>query len=298
MRKNNISIRTAGQSKTKLFLTEERNNIKKLYTVDKLSRRTIATSYAVSDMTIGKILLELGIEIRERPEKYVPRAREMYNKIKKWYCEYYLTQRDIAEVLGVGEISVHSFMNDMGIRARGRSERLKVRRKIDLEALVNQNNELKKWRHKRKGAYNRVTCHQCGRWYSRPLSALNEKFHFCGNGCHRDYSLEHGIIPGRRPNMSEDKMLSLLKNISDDWRYTGDASKIIYGRNPDFWDGKTNLIELFGEPWHLRSDEERRITHYRKYGYNCIVVWWEELNKDKDTHALENRIRKWYAAIS
>jgi hypothetical protein len=162
-------------------------------------------------LIIGKILLELGIEIRERPQKYIPRTREMYNKINKWYCEYYLTQRDVAEVLGVGEISVHSFMSDMGIETRGRSERLKVRRNIDLEALVNQNNELKKWRHKRKGAYNRVTCHQCGRWYSRPLSALNEKFHFCGNGCHRDYSLEHGIIPGRRPNTSEDKMLSLLK---------------------------------------------------------------------------------------
>ena len=30
----------------------------------------------------------------------------MYDKIKKWYCEDCLTQRDIAEVLGVGEISV------------------------------------------------------------------------------------------------------------------------------------------------------------------------------------------------
>jgi predicted XRE-type DNA-binding protein len=266
--------------------------------MDKLSCKKIAEHIGVTQMTISKILRKLGIEPRKSPEKYIPRTVEMCDKIKKWYCEDCLTQRDIAEVLGVGEISVHSFMRDIGIKTRGLSERLKVRRKIDVALLITQNNESKKWRHNRKGAYNRVTCHQCGVSYTRPLSALNEKFHFCGNACHRAYSLEHGIIPGRRPNLSEEKLLSLLHEISDDWRYIGDGSKIIYGRNPDFWDGKTNLIEFFGEPWHPRSDEEERITHYRKHGYNCMVVWWEELIENKKTHALENRIMEWYATAS
>ena len=299
MRKNNIRIRTAGQSRTKLILTEELcNNIRKLYEVDKLSRETIAQSYGVTGMTIGKILQKLGIKSRERPEKYISRTKEMYDKIEKWYCEYCLTQRDIAEVLGVGEISVHSFMKETGIKTRGLSERLKTRRKIDFALLISQNNTSKKWRRNKKGAYNRVTCHQCGMSHTRPLSALSEKYHFCGNGCHRDYGLEHGLIPGRRPNMSEEKMLSLLKNISNEWRYVGDNSKIINGRNPDFWDGKTNLIELFGEPWHPQTDEVDKIEHYKKNGFNCIVVWWKELNEGVKTGALENRLRVWYTSLN
>ena len=66
-----------------------------------------------TQMTISKILRKLGVQSRKRPEKYIPRTMEMYDKIKKWYSEDCLTQRDIAEVLGVGEISVHSFMRDM-----------------------------------------------------------------------------------------------------------------------------------------------------------------------------------------
>ena len=66
MRKNNIRIRTAGQSKTKLILTEELcNNIRKLYEVDKLSCDTIAESYDVTQATIGNILRKLGIKLRE-----------------------------------------------------------------------------------------------------------------------------------------------------------------------------------------------------------------------------------------
>ncbi len=89
-------------------------------------------------------------------------------------------------------------------------------------------------------------------------------------------------------------MLSLLKNISNDWRYVGDLSMMIHGRNPDFWDGKTSLIEFFGEPWHPKTDQEQGVTHYGKHGYNFLVVWWEELYKNKSTHGLENRIREWY----
>jgi hypothetical protein len=73
---------------------------------------------------------------------------------------------------------------------------------------------------------------------------------------------------------------------------------IIHARNPDFWDGKTNLIELFGEPWHPKADEEKRITHYNKHGYNCMVIWWEELHENSKTHTLENHIRAWYTKVS
>ena len=93
-------------------------------------------------------------------------------------------------------------------------------------------------------------------------------------------------------------MLSLLKNISNDWRYVGDLSMMIHGRNPDFWDGKTSLIEFFGEPWHPKTDEEQGVTHYGKHGYSFLVVWWEELYKNKNTHGLENRIREWYEMTS
>jgi len=75
----------------------------------------------------------------------------------------------------------------------------------------------------------------------------------------------------------------LDKYFSGDWEYIGDFQLNIGGRFPDFayTKGLPLVIELFDSYRHLETartedDEIDRITHYRKYGYRCLIIWdWE-----------------------
>lgn len=62
--------------------------------------------------------------------------------------------------------------------------------------------------------------------------------------------------------------------------YNGNGKQniIIGGKIPDYvrMDGKKQVIEVFGTYWHNEEEEEERIEHYRKYGYDCLVIWeWD-----------------------
>lgn len=81
-----------------------------------------------------------------------------------------------------------------------------------------------------------------------------------------------------KPNKQELELLSTLKTISPNWKYVGDGRLIIGGKCPDFSDGNSNLIEYFGDYWHDLEEEQERIRHFKKYGYDCLVIWGHELN--------------------
>jgi len=42
--------------------------------------------------------------------------------------------------------------------------------------------------------------------------------------------------------------------------------------------GQKKVIEHFGRKWHLPGDEQIKIDHYKKFGFDCLVVWREELD--------------------
>jgi len=71
--------------------------------------------------------------------------------------------------------------------------------------------------------------------------------------------------------------ICLEKNFPGEWPYNGDGSQgvIIGGKIPDFVraDGKKVVLEVFGGYWHQPGDEEEKIEHYKKYGYDCLVFW-------------------------
>jgi predicted DNA-binding protein YlxM (UPF0122 family) len=264
MRNNGIKIGAAGQSKTKIVLTENiKNDIVRLYVEEKLSHNRIAEVYNVSQMTITKLLQRLGIKARMRNEyeKYILRNQEMYGLISIWYGDYDLSQRDIAGLLGVEETAVHDFIEEMGIKTRSHSESLKIYRKVNLDILNKEYENAakhKKWRHGRKDAYNVVSCDQCERTSPRTRSSASKRtFRFCGYQCFRDYSSDHGFLAGRHPNVAELEMLEILQNILPKFQFIGNSSKII-GLNPDFWDQGKILIDLFGEPYHDITEIEQR----------------------------------------
>jgi len=72
-----------------------------------------------------------------------------------------------------------------------------------------------------------------------------------------------------------------------DFIYSGDGEIIIGGKNPDWFNvnGKKQIIELFGDYWHSEKitgrpkeqEEEFYKSHYKEYGYDCLIIWEYEL---------------------
>ena len=95
---------------------------------------------------------------------------------------------------------------------------------------------------------------------------------------------------GRRPNFVEQKVLTILdSNFPSQWKYVGDGKLIIGGKCPDYWNGGHKLIELFGDFWHKGENPQRRIDHFVKHNYNCLVIWEHEL---ADRASITHRIKE------
>ena len=97
-----------------------------------------------------------------------------------------------------------------------------------------------------------------------------------------------------KPNRIEKLMMGLLNEICpNEYKYTGNWEFMIGCRCPDFANinGKKKLLELYGDYWHSEKitgrnkeqEEMIRINHYKKYGFDCLIIWEHELkNKTKE----------------
>lgn len=95
-----------------------------------------------------------------------------------------------------------------------------------------------------------------------------------------------------KPNKSEIKLEKTLKEIlPDEYKYVGDFSFILGGKNPDFMNvnGQKKLIELYGDYWHNNDDPQERIDFFKQYGFDTLVIWEHEL---KDIEVLKKNILK------
>lgn len=94
-----------------------------------------------------------------------------------------------------------------------------------------------------------------------------------------------GMIACRRkPTKPELAVRTFLNEVfPDEWKYVGDGGVWIGNRCPDFINvnGRKAVVEVFGTYWHgerarTPDDEADRKSHYRKYGFDCIVIWENE----------------------
>ena len=95
---------------------------------------------------------------------------------------------------------------------------------------------------------------------------------------------------GLNPNGLEKQFIDIIKTNALPYKYVGDFSLWIDGKNPDFisTDGSKRIIEVFGKYWHTTVcsnyyyTEHGRKDFFAKRGYECLVIWDYELkNKDK-----------------
>jgi len=96
----------------------------------------------------------------------------------------------------------------------------------------------------------------------------------------------------KKPNKAENFILNLLNELyPNEWKYTGDFSVVINGKNPDFINvnGQKKIIEFFGDYWHQGEDPKDRAKVFAPFGYETLVVWESEL---KNMDSVVSRIKK------
>lgn len=80
-------------------------------------------------------------------------------------------------------------------------------------------------------------------------------------------------------NKTEQKLFNVIKEYG--FVFTGDFSFILSGKNPDFVNFETKqIIELFGDIFHTRQEAGERINHMKNNGYECLIIWSDEINKN------------------
>jgi hypothetical protein len=101
-----------------------------------------------------------------------------------------------------------------------------------------------------------------------------------------DYKNERvgNIVRGNRkckvPNSKETMILNMLQELQPNtWKYVGDGSLKIGGKNPDIWNGKDKLIEHYGYHWHRNHNPQDRIDLFAKYGYKTLIIQEMDLIK-------------------
>lgn len=88
------------------------------------------------------------------------------------------------------------------------------------------------------------------------------------------------------PNKAELFLINLLKQLNLEYKYVGDWSLNLNGKNPDFINKKNNkIIEYFGCYYHdiiveesREEHEQERINFFKELGYETLVIWEDELN--------------------
>ena len=72
------------------------------------------------------------------------------------------------------------------------------------------------------------------------------------------------------------------------YKYTGDGRlriKLLNGKwkKPDFiYESERKIIEVFGRYWHRNDDPKQLIDEYKKVGWDCLVIWEDEMAGIRD----------------
>jgi hypothetical protein len=185
--------------------------------------------------------------------------------------------REICNILGMKSISVvHRWFKKFGIERRTKQEEMKLRWKdphYRRSMIEGQKRALQKPENRAKWSENSKR-----RWKNK------------------DYA-EHIIRETRRsmmlrPNKPEQRLIAIIKKHDLPYKYSGDGRFIVGNRCPDFLNcnGEKKVVEVFGRAYHspshsffkipYRRTYQGTIDHYKKYGFECIIIWDDELGDE------------------
>jgi hypothetical protein len=213
-----------------------------------------------------------------------------------------MRQKDISDMYECSRSAVQQFMARKGMKARPQPRFQKGYIPTAKQLAVVQG--IYAYRFK-KGDKTRLgkgvkqvalVCDSCNKEFKRYQYEPLPRHSFCSTDCRNQFQKENGrlytTIP--KPNQGELALLSILKSMDNKWKFVGNGSLWIGGKNPDFCDGGNGLVELYGGGWHTKEEGEQRIAHFRSNGYECLIVWHSELRKRE---ILKERIIEWVQQV-
>jgi very-short-patch-repair endonuclease len=132
--------------------------------------------------------------------------------------------------------------------------------------------------------YANVKCNMCGSLMYRSLK--NKNNYYCSQKCYQEYikNNPHTIRIDQINNQEVFLQILLEIILPTEWIYVGNNQLNISGKNPDYVHKSGNkLIEYYGRYWHRNDNPNERIKFFRERGYECLVIWEDELFKQGKT---------------
>jgi len=89
-------------------------------------------------------------------------------------------------------------------------------------------------------------------------------------------------------NIPEGKLLKIIEPLGFRYSGSGKHSLIINGKRPDFWNGNTRVVDLYGCYWHScptcflnkgknPENVQERQEEFSLYGYESVIIWEHEV---------------------
>lgn len=146
--------------------------------------------------------------------------------------------------------------------------------------------------HNWKGGKIKKICIGCNNvFYVWPFKVKEGYGLFCNRECYQEHWREYiGVMAP--PTKPEKQFMTLCEKYNMPFKYVGDNQFFIGRKNPDFIHngGKKICVEIFGRYYHS-SLYGRKVSpirtyvgtkeHYKKYGWECIVIWDNEVNSEE-----------------
>jgi very-short-patch-repair endonuclease len=130
-----------------------------------------------------------------------------------------------------------------------------------------------------RGTKIKRTCIECGKEFMAKPSDIKRGYgKYCSKSCRIIHTYRAGKF-NTKPNKPERRLIELFKKHDLPFKYVGNGDVWIGNHNPDFINinNQKQVIELFGNYWHPTSDVVQWAKHYNRYGFNCLIIWENEM---------------------
>lgn len=145
-----------------------------------------------------------------------------------------------------------------------------------------------------KAALINFYCKNCGKKY-KEYKRNKDRTHFCSQKCHGRFRFRTMKSSLNWPPAKSEPEKIFDRNTDKMIKYVGQGQVIIRFKNgkdkyPDFIvEGTNKIIEIFGNYWHRGEDPTALIGQYKAVGYDCLVIWENELKTELERTLLKTR---------
>jgi hypothetical protein len=249
--------------------------IKQLYE-KKHSLKELGEAYGVSGETIKLHLTKQNIKIRNHRESMtMERVKEK------------IMQKTIGRIAwnkGLNK-SKDTRVLKYSIKMKGKKRTIEFRKKLSIIKTKHIKYDICQECGRKKGKTIRKRCVFC----AAKFRALNYQNGMKGKHLSEEHILalsNGGKFKQTKPEKFIEELMNFMFSNLSSYKYVGsgiDKFFIVFEsgkiKRPDFVDTfHKKVIEVFGRYWHKNDNPNDLIEEYRKVGWDCLIIWDDEIN--------------------